>query len=133
MVPTVARFSSHPLALPLGDLLRHRTLSTRSCSSTPLPLFLGCSPARLSCRVRRHGRSTFVGWGGVMGELTVQPVVAQTLEIRPCPRARKGLPRLKEVPAADPVRRGKGSMRLATWWRFVVSVVLGVSPVDRWR
>jgi hypothetical protein len=28
----------------------------------------------------------------------------------------KGLPRLKEVPVAVPVQRGKGSTRLAAWW-----------------
>jgi hypothetical protein len=30
-----------------------------------------------------------------------------------------------------PTRRGKGSVRLAAWWRSVVAVVLGVDPVDQ--
>jgi hypothetical protein len=64
---------------PLGDLLRRRTLSTHSCSSVPLPLFLGRSPARPDRRVPRPGRLTFARWGGVVGEPMEQPVAARTL------------------------------------------------------
>jgi hypothetical protein len=48
-------------------------------------------------------------------------------------RSPKGLPRLKEVQATVLARRGKGSVRLMDWWRFMVPAVLGVNLMDRWR
>jgi hypothetical protein len=66
----VVRSDAPPLTPPLGDLLRHRTISTRSCSSSRSPSSSIAHPNRPNRQVPRPRRLAFVGWGGEVGEPT---------------------------------------------------------------